>query len=229
MKIRGVIVVCIFLAGVLFPLRIYSIDRINPPVDVLIDVGHGGVDGGAYYQQTLEKDINLAVAYLLYKQLAEKGYTVVLNRVGDYALSDENSWLHTRSRHQKDLAQRKHLMQLLSPKITISLHVNVSANPNHHGPLVLYQKSSQSFMLADVMQHTLNNLYKTSELPRPGSDLYLLNQSICPTVLVEMGFIGNAIDRERMMNPVQRQHIANAISSAVDHYFFVFNERRISK
>ncbi|WP_258365683.1 N-acetylmuramoyl-L-alanine amidase family protein [Aneurinibacillus soli] len=229
MKIRGVIVLFIFLSSVLFPIPAYCLDRVNTPVDILIDAGHGGIDGGAYYKTTLEKDVTLTIARLLYNQLSAKGYTVVLNRTGDYALSDDNSWLNTRSRHQKDLAQRKHLMKSLSPKITISLHANISSNPNHHGPLVLYQKNNQSFMLADVMQHTLNNLYKRVELPRPGQNLYLLNHSICPTVLVEIGFISNPVDRERMTDPLQQKQIVSAISSAVDHYFFMFNQRHSRK
>lgn len=229
MRIRGVILLVICLSVFLFPVSAYCLDRVNTPVDVLIDVGHGGIDGGASYKTTLEKDVTLTIARLLYNQLSMKGYAVVLNRTGDYALSEENGWLNTRSRHQKDLAQRKHLMQSLSPKITISLHANTSSDPDNHGPLVLYQKNNQSFMLADVMQHTLNKLYKTAELPQPGSRLYLLNHSICPTVLVEVGFISNPVDRERMTDPRQQQQIVSAISSAVDHYFLLFNQKHSKK
>lgn len=203
--------------------------HINTPIDVLIDVGHGGIDGGAVHENTLEKNINLEVARLLYKQLSMKGYSVALNRTGDYALSEENQWLNTRSRHQKDLAQRKHSAKELSPKMMISIHVNTSSNPADRGPLVLYQKNNQSFMLADMLQHSLNKLYKTTELPQPGKGLYLLNHSICPTILVEIGFLSNPTDRMYITTSSQQVQIANAISSAVDAYFLLLNQNLSKK
>ncbi len=149
-----------------FPLPVSASHSIHTPVDILIDVGHGGVDGGTSYGDVVEKDITLEIATILYKQLAKKGYTAAINRTGDYGLSEENGWLKTDSRHRKDLAQRKHLAKELAPKIMVSLHVNFSPRSSDRGALVLYQKNNQSFMLADMVQHSLNNLYKTSELPR---------------------------------------------------------------
>ncbi|MCP1355815.1 N-acetylmuramoyl-L-alanine amidase family protein [Aneurinibacillus migulanus] len=218
----AIILLCTFFIST--PSLVEAVHTIHTPVDILIDAGHGGVDGGAVSGDILEKNITLQVAQLLYKQLSLKGYSVVLNRTGDYALSEENQWLNTPSRHQKDLAQRKHLAQELSPKIMISLHVNTSSNPANRGPLVLYQKNNQSFMLADIMQHSLNKLYKTTELPRPGKRLYLLNHSICPTVLVEIGFLSNPTDRIRMTTPSQQIKIASTISSSVDAYFLLLNQ-----
>jgi N-acetylmuramoyl-L-alanine amidase len=196
----------------------------NTAIDVLIDAGHGGIDGGTVYGNTLEKNITLEVAKILYKQLSMKGYAVALNRTGDYALSEENSWLNNPSRHRKDLAQRKYLAHELSPKIMVSLHVNSSSNPADRGPIVLYQQNNQSFLLADIMQHSLNNLFKTSELPISRKNLYLLNHSICPTVLVEIGFITNPTDRMRLTTPLQQAKIASSISSAIDTYFLLLNQ-----
>ncbi|WP_146809628.1 N-acetylmuramoyl-L-alanine amidase family protein [Aneurinibacillus danicus] len=202
----------------------HALHRVNTPVDVLIDVGHGGVDGGATYGEVLEKNITLEVAKILYKQLSMKGYNVVLNRDDDYALSEENNWLDNPSRHRKDLAQRKHLAEALSPKIMVSLHVNTSSNAAIRGPIVLYQKNNQSFMLADTVQHSLNNLFKTSELPLLRKNLYLLNHSICPTILIEMGFISHHQDREWMTTPAYQTRIASAIGSAIDTYFILLNQ-----
>lgn len=224
MKRACIVIVLLYTLFIPAPSSIEAVHAIHTPVDVLIDVGHGGVDGGAVSGNILEKNITLEIAKILYKQLSMKGYSVVLNRTGDYALSEENHWLNTQSRHQKDLAQRKHLAKELSPKIMISLHVNTSSNPANRGPLVLYQKNNQSFMLADMMQHSLNKLYKTTELPLPRKRLYLLNHSICPTVLVEIGFLSNPTDRIRMTTPSQQIQIANTISSSIDTYFFLLNQ-----
>ncbi|MED0680089.1 N-acetylmuramoyl-L-alanine amidase [Aneurinibacillus thermoaerophilus] len=225
MRKNTLLVLCLFLAFSLFPRTAKAEEHSFSPVevDVLIDAGHGGVDGGAAYGKQLEKDITLAVARLLFKHLNMLGYKVALNRDGDYALSDENEWLQTRSRHQKDLAQRKHLAKALTPKIMISLHTNASKNPSIHGPIVFYQENNQSFFLADTIQHALNNLYKTSELPRKAKTLYLLNHSICPTALVEMGFLSHPIDRARLTDPEYQAQIVRALVSAIDTYFWFLN------
>jgi N-acetylmuramoyl-L-alanine amidase len=190
-----------------------------PPVDVLIDVGHGGIDGGTFYQDIYEKDINLLIGQKLYRRLSQSGYHVVLNRTGDYALSDHNQWLQSRSRHRRDLAQRKKMVEELRPKILISLHVNWSKNPGKQGPYVLYQDDHQSYLLAQILQDTLNRSEGTRNPPVPSRIYYLLNHDLCPSVIVEMGFLSNSQDRENLLNPRYQDKIAEAVESAIDHYF----------
>ena len=186
--------------------------------DVLIDVGHGGKDGGTVHDQLLEKDLNLMVAKELYKQLSAQGLRVVLNRTADYALSDDNGWLKVRSRHMRDLAQRKELAKQLNPQLMISLHVNWSPNPKKNGPLLLHQKNEESLLLANHIQDTLNQLYGTHTLPVFGKTFFLLNHVPCPTVIVEMGFISNSADRNRLTHAEGQKEIAAAISSGVKDY-----------
>jgi len=193
-----------------------------PPVDVIIDAGHGGVDSGSFYNDLYEKDINLQVAKLLYDELAQRGRHVILNRTGDYALSEENEWLNNRSRHIKDLAQRAHLAAQLSPKLMVSLHVNWARNPRVSGPLMIYQQSPQSLTLAQLIQHSVNELYESGRQPVAGKRYYLLNHSDCPTVIVEMGFITNQHDRTMLVSPKHQRRIAKAIAAAIDEYLLMF-------
>ncbi|WCK55423.1 N-acetylmuramoyl-L-alanine amidase [Aneurinibacillus sp. Ricciae_BoGa-3] len=189
------------------------------PVDIMIDVGHGGIDGGTLHGNLLEKDINLEIAKELYRQLANYGYHVVLNRTGDYALSDENKWLKNPSRHKRDLAQRKHLAVELPPQILISLHVNWSRDSSERGADILYQKNNQSYMLADILQYRLNEFYNIKDRPPKGAKYYLLKQSVCPTVIVEMGYISNAQDRVLLTNHTGQKQLASAICTGVNEYF----------
>lgn len=196
----------------------------NSPVDsihVVIDVGHGGVDIGTSYKNLFEKDINLQIAKLVYEELEASGYHVALNRDGDYALSDENHWLNSSSRHRRDLAQRTQLAAELSPQLLISLHVNWSSHSKANGPVVLYQKTNQSFMIADMIQHSLNQVYQMKKEPVAGKSYFLLENSSCPSVIVEMGFLSNASDRQRLINPVEQQKIAKAIKDGVNEYFML--------
>ncbi|MBO8164417.1 MAG: N-acetylmuramoyl-L-alanine amidase [Brevibacillus sp.] len=195
---------------------------ILPPVDVIIDAGHGGVDSGAFYDTLYEKDINLQVAKRLYDELAGRGLNVILNRIGDYALSDENQWLQIRSRHRKDLAQRAQLAQQMSPRLMISLHVNWARHSAARGPLVIYPDNQQAQILARLLQHQLNELYKTHRQPVHADTYYLLKHSGCPVVIVEMGYITNRQDRKLMTRPAHQTRIGREIAAAVEEYLLVF-------
>jgi len=187
-------------------------------VDVLIDAGHGGVGSGTLHANIYEKDINLEMARRTYKLLRKKGHTVLVNRTDDYALSDENRWLRSRSRHLKDLAQRSHLANEIHPKVVISLHVNWSRNVNKRGPLVLFQTTGPSKQLAQTIQQSMNNLYGTATEAMPGKPYYLLKHVKVPAVIIEMGFISNPSDREQMMQPEKQEQLAEAITAGVIAY-----------
>lgn len=188
------------------------------PFHILIDVGHGGVDSGTSFGNLYEKDINLQVAKQLYQQLTAAGFTVALNRSRDVALSDENRWLANRSRHIRDLAQRKNLAKEIGPQMMLSLHVNWSSNPSRRGAILLYQDTEQSYKLAELLQNSLNKLSGTNNQPARGKTYYMLRHNFCPSVIVEMGFISNANDRERLTNPHAQAKIAQAITDAVSEY-----------
>ncbi|WP_028547651.1 N-acetylmuramoyl-L-alanine amidase family protein [Paenibacillus sp. UNC451MF] len=187
-------------------------------VDVLIDVGHGGIDSGTLYGEIYEKDINLEMSRLTYDLLRQKGKVVLMNRMEDYALSGENRWFRTRSRHLKDLAQRSHLANEVRPKAVVSLHVNWAAKSGKRGPVVLHQKSDASKQLANSLQSSLNQLYGTSEEMVYGKPFYLLRHIQVPTVIVEMGFISNAQDRAQMTQPEKQQKLAEAIAKGILNY-----------
>ncbi|CAM3488339.1 MULTISPECIES: N-acetylmuramoyl-L-alanine amidase [Brevibacillus] len=188
------------------------------PIQILIDVGHGGVDSGTTYGSLHEKDINLQVAKELYRQLTDAGYKVALNRSEDIALSEENRWLNNRSRHLRDLAQRRNLAKLIDPQLMISLHVNWSSDSKRRGPLMLYQSNEQSYMLAQLLQSSLNRLAETSHKPVKGKTYYMLRHNYCPSVIVEMGFISNARDRAMMTDSTGQKKLAQAIRDAVSEY-----------
>ncbi|TBL81874.1 N-acetylmuramoyl-L-alanine amidase [Paenibacillus thalictri] len=186
--------------------------------DVIIDVGHGGIDSGTLYGTIEEKTINLAIAKQIYGILSKKGYIVILNRVDDYALSEENHWLRTRNRHRKDLAQRTHLANEVKPKVLISLHVNWAARSSKNGAIVLHQKNRQSILLAQLLQKRLNAAYGAEEAPVYGKPFYLLNHSKIPSVIIEVGFITNDKDRQRMTSRKGQRLIAENIAASVLEY-----------
>lgn len=189
-----------------------------PNIDVLIDVGHGGIDGGATFGEIREKDINLSIAKKTYETMRRKGLVVLINRIDDYALSGENLWLKSRSRHIKDLAQRAHLANEMMPKVFISLHVNSAKRAGKGGPLMLYQKNDNSKAIANALQRSLNPIYTEQNEPVYGRTYYLLNHVKAHSVIVEMGFITNKEDRALLLSQKGQQAIANKITEGVQAY-----------
>ncbi|MCM3173451.1 N-acetylmuramoyl-L-alanine amidase [Paenibacillus sp. MER 99-2] len=188
---------------------------------ILLDVGHGGIDGGTTAQGVLEKDINLAISQKVYLLLRSKGYAVIINRLGDYALSDDNRWLNSRSRHRRDLAQRKSLSEEVSTDIVVSIHANWSAKSTSHGPVVLHQKEGRSYLLAQSIQNAMNDLYGTKREVVWGKPFYLLNYVKHPAVIVETGFLSNAADRARITDPGEQKRIAESIANGIIYYLSV--------
>jgi N-acetylmuramoyl-L-alanine amidase len=186
---------------------------------ILIDAGHGGIDGGTSHGEVLEKDINLEIAQRLYLLLRSEGYHAVLNRNGDYALSDENRWHGSRSRHMRDLAQREQMSEEVKTSIVVSLHVNWSKNHSRKGPIVLHQDEGRSALLAACIQESLNQVYQTDWKPVIGKPFYLLNHTEVPAVIVETGFISNAEDRSFLTSPQGQKRVAQAVKAAIVRYF----------
>ncbi len=91
---------------------------------IIVDAGHGGVDNGmtgplgGRGPKIYEKDITLAVANKLGRQLASRGVDVVYTRTSDTLIA---------------LDDRGRIANRASGNLFISIHVN-AANPNWHDP-----------------------------------------------------------------------------------------------
>ncbi|WP_168120633.1 N-acetylmuramoyl-L-alanine amidase [Paenibacillus sp. HB172176] len=194
---------------------------ILPHTAIIIDVGHGGIDGGASSGDTLEKDINLAIAKKVYMLLRSQGIVAIMNRTNDYALSDDNRWHQSASRHRRDLSQRRQLTEEIGNELLISLHVNWTRNSAKHGPVVLHQQSGESALLAFCLQDALNRQQHTRFFPREGKPFYLLRRVDQPSVIVEMGFISNEKDRNMLTDPRSQQDVAEAIVSGIWQYKWI--------
>lgn len=57
--------------------------RIEAERVIIIDPGHGGMDGGCVFGDIAEKDINRKIAYRVMQKLRIMGYCVELARAGD--------------------------------------------------------------------------------------------------------------------------------------------------
>lgn len=223
---RGlIIIVCLFLMVLVF--LGYFVSRVVPIVgdslstrraDVVLDAGHGGVDGGAHDGHgVMEKDIVLDVVLRMRDFLTARGLVVELTRETDTDLSGFDRL--RKGRHRADLQKRVELMN--RGQVAVSVHVNAMEDPSVRGAVVLYARGSEQgkllaeYILAEVSK--VQHLNHTFVVPR--QNIYVLRNTTVPTVMIEIGFITNQEDKAKMLTEEFRQAMAEAIGTGIVRYF----------
>ncbi|MDP4092368.1 MAG: N-acetylmuramoyl-L-alanine amidase [Bacillota bacterium] len=190
---------------------------------IVIDPGHGGIDGGTNDNSTfLEKDVNLQISLKLKDLFVSDGYQADLTRDSDVSLDDRNN--ASSSRHERDLIARVTQINNGKYDLFLSIHVDRSSNPNTKGQIVLYSPSDpMSEKLALCIQNRLNAHMKHSfgneinRLPQK-ANLFILRNSNTPGVLIETGFISNEQEKKLLKTDSYQSKIAQAILDGVKDY-----------
>lgn len=182
--------------------------------NVILDPGHGGVDPGALTGQIKEKDIVLDVVIRMNNYLEEKGYSVQLTRDADIDLGGEL----TKGRHKRDLEARLNLIN--KGQVAISIHCNTMHDSSQKGAVVFYQKGSEEGkMLANAVLKEVNKVQLlNANLPLPRENLFLLKTAKIPVIIVELGFLSNQEDTNKLKDVGFRQQLAEAISKGIINY-----------
>lgn len=186
---------------------------------VLIDVGHGGADGGATAADgTMEKDLNLAVARPLCDLLTVMGYTAEMTRTDDVMLSTEGASL----RERKVSDMRNRLQMVNNADLTVSIHQNKFPQTQYHGAQVFYSPNTEdSRVLAECVREKLVSLVQPDnkrELKRGESSVYLLHHAERPMILVECGFLSNEEELALLKTAPYRQKLAFAVAAGTMTY-----------
>lgn len=189
---------------------------------IVIDPGHGGIDGGTNKDGILEKEVNLVLAKKLKNVLEQKSYKVVMTRDKDVSL-DSLSDLDT-GRHQKDLHARADIINSSNAQLFISIHVNCNFNrPSTDGSIVFYSdRFSQNRELAYTVQRALNNMLvngrnRTVHDPQKG-EFFILKYSEIPGIIIETAFISNEEERKLLLKEEFQEQLSSAIGEGVGTY-----------
>lgn len=191
---------------------------------IVIDPGHGGIDGGTVKGGVLEKDINLDIGKKLKCILEQKGFTVIMTREEDVSLETlDNS---NKNRHVRDLSARTNIINRSNAQLFVSIHVNCNLKkPSTEGAIVFYNiKYEQNKTLAYFVQRSLNSLEingrKRTIHDPVQAKYYVLTNSNVPGVLVETAFISNRAERQELTKETFRENTANAILQGIEQYLW---------
>lgn len=184
---------------------------------LIIDPGHGGIDGGALAADgTKESDINLAIGLKL-RALAEfYGQDNAMTRQDDSSKSSAESY----SEHD-DLVNRAQMVNSASNPVLISIHQNCYPTGQPSGPQVIYSNSGSSESLGVLThQNLISQLYPDNRrVAEPASSkLYVLNHVSCPAILVECGFMSNLTDMGKLADSSYQTALSSVLMASYLQY-----------
>ncbi len=167
-------------------------------VTVVLDAGHGGKDGGASSAGgVIEKEIVLSITKKVEDYLKLQGVNVVLTRDGDYDLASKEA----KKRKVEDLSKRVQIMNSQENGIVVSIHANAINNSSWSGAQTFYDpKKVENKQLATAIMMSMKN------------------NSTVPSTLVEIGFLSNPAEAEKLGTEEYQDEIAYAIYEGILSY-----------
>lgn len=172
---------------------------------VVIDPGHGGTDPGAVKDGVYEKDINLDIALRLRQLLDASGARTVMTR------SDDSS---------VQLSERSRVANEAVPDAIISIHCNSttwdifpSGTESYYFNTVPYSQE----LAALVHTCVVRELQLMDRKVRRG-DYHMVRETSAPAVLVEVGFMSNGVDLQKLRDPEFRQKAATGMFKGLSMY-----------
>lgn len=183
----------------------------NKSVTIVVDAGHGGLDPGKVgINNALEKDINLAIALKLERNLKENGINVVMTRTDDNGLYSESD----SNKKVRDMKKRLSIIEEANPMLAVSIHQNSYPDPSVSGVQVFYYKdSAKSKAAAEIMQAQLIKSLKPvkERVAKDNSSYYLLKKTSVPIMIVECAFMSNPTEADLLIQDDYQEKVAWAI------------------
>ncbi len=177
-------------------------------IRIMLDVGHGGADGGTaaqYNGQTVsEAERNLAIANALREELESMGATVIMNRTGNTNLTVDKRILFLKEQ---------------TPDLCIALHHNSYAADSAvgGGEVIYFTPHSQKAAKALYEQVKAGGVYNKTRLK--SGIYYMARETVCPVVLVECGYMSNPKELAGCMDAATVAQKARDMARGIANYF----------
>ncbi len=200
------------LAAIFIPTAVFADGKITMPI-IVIDAGHGGLDGGSVgVNGSIESTLALSYAFSLKELLESSGYKVYLTRSDEEMLADSSQ----ENFKIKDMELRKNIIDEISPYVMISLHMNSFSDPNVSGAQVFFQENDEmGESFATTLQNTLISNFSNARAFPLKSDLSMLQTTAKYSVLLECGYLSNEAEEILLNTEEYKTRMCKAILSAI--------------
>lgn len=215
--------VFMFCFGIIYGNKAITVMYEQSPIEreytIIIDAGHGGVDGGAMScTGQLESTYNLQIALRLNDLLHLLGYDTVMIRMSDISVYTKGETIAQMK--SSDLKERVRVVNDTPNGILISIHQNNFSDGKYYGAQVFYADNEDSKRFAEIMQKQfVDNLNPGSRRQiKKSTGVYLMEHIIRPGVLVECGFLSNPEEEGKLRTADYQKKICCAAASSLSQY-----------
>jgi N-acetylmuramoyl-L-alanine amidase len=222
---------------------------------VVIDAGHGGHDTGAIGRKgTQEKEVTLAIAQKLARELRDRGLEVMLTRDGDrYLKLEERARMANEMRG--DLFISIHCNSAPTSKLRGIETYTLNTSADRYSIRLAARENASSekgisdlqFILADLatkanteestrlatrvqknlVSHLSSSYKGVRDLGTKEALFYVLLGAKMPAILVETSFLSHAEEESRLASDKYQEDVAQAIAHGVDD--FLGNRRKMAQ
>ncbi|PMC39737.1 N-acetylmuramoyl-L-alanine amidase [Bacillus sp. UMB0899] len=172
---------------------------------IVIDPGHGGRDSGAVGASgTLEKNVTLSTAKLVYDKLKSAGANVFMTRSNDTYIS---------------LNSRVSTSHYRNAKAFISIHFDSTTNRSVSGTTTYYYNSLKDGPLAKNIGNELVKQTKMRDRGQKFGNFHVLRENKAPAVLLELGFLSNRTEELTVATTSYQERASQGIFNGLAQYF----------
>ena len=193
----------------------------NIKYTVVVDAGHGGVDGGATScTGVLESQFNLEIATKLNDLFNLLGINTVMIRNTDYSVYTEGETIAQKK--VSDLKERVRIVNNTENCLLVSIHQNHFSDERYSGAQVFYAPTEGSQALAKSMQKTFIETINqnSNRLEKRADSIYLMQHIHSTGVLVECGFLSNPQEEYALRTKEYQQKICSVIACSVSNFLY---------
>lgn len=230
--LTSVALLAFFAAAAVLPQSVEAKDATGKYV-VILDPAHGGKDDGVHLARNVsEKDLTLAVAELIKKNLDEaKTIVVRFTRTGDTDVA---------------MADRVGAAIKANADLFISLHVNAGFEKDSAGYEMYFpgfkgqdnpkgapkgesasilrdmartQYLNESVRFAQILQKRLDPVFPRMDRGLREAPVLVLQNLRIPAVDLEMGFATNPTDRKKLQEESIQAAVAKAVAESIREFF----------
>jgi N-acetylmuramoyl-L-alanine amidase len=171
-------------------------------VRVVLDPGHGGVDGGAYWGGVKEKDLTLKLARSIETELRARGLPVTLTRRTDTFISLEN---------------RAAIANRFGRVIFVSLHFNASTDRRLRG-IETYYCGPEGKSLARGLSAAIDRPGGLANRGCRWRNFAVLRRTLGPAALIECGYLSHDAERRICTSTRFQASLAKNIARGITSY-----------
>lgn len=218
----AVTVICL-VAGIFFGNQAVTVISEGLPIKrdccIIIDAGHGGVDGGATScTGKLESAFNLEIAQRLDDLFHLLGFHTYMIRTTDISVYTKGETIAQKK--VSDLKERVRICNETENAVLLSIHQNNFSDSRYSGAQVFYAPTKDSDSLAKALQDSFKSTVNpgSNRQTKKADGVYLMEHIDCTGILVECGFLSNPQEEAKLRSEEYQKKLCSVIAATVSNF-----------